>query len=163
MTRYSRAREEYLESEIFVAGPVRRVQLLYEGAIEAIGKARASLARKDIRGRTAQVNKAILILTELMSALDHSSGLPLTKTLAELYDYSQRRLLAGNSAQSDVPFAEVEELLKTVLEGWKGVPEIASSASPSVSGARNGYVPVDNGPGDGFSVRSVDSGVDHFG
>jgi flagellar protein FliS len=159
MTPYSRARDEYLESEIFAAGPVRRIQLLYEGMIEAIGKARAALARRDIRGRTTQVNKTILILTELMASLDHSSGLPVTKSLAELYDYAQKRLLAGNSAQTDQPFAEVEELMKTLLAGWTAIPEVESSVRPSAVS----YMPVDHGSSERVSVRSVRASINQLG
>jgi flagellar protein FliS len=159
MTNYSKARDEYLESEVFAAGPVRRVQILYEGVIRAIGRARTLLAAKDIRGRTAQVNRAILILTELTLSLDHSAGTSVTTTLAQLYDYAQRRLLAGNASQTDEPFREVEGLLQTLLEAWRSIPEV----EPSVSQRIGHFVAADNGSGDGFCVRSVDSSLDQMG
>jgi len=159
MTQYSKAQEEYLESEVFAAGPVRRIQVLYQALIEAVGKARQLLAAKDIRGRTAQVNKAILILAELHQSLDHSAGAPVTKSLAELYDYAQRRLLEGNFVQRDEPLAEVEGLLQTLFDGWKGIPEIESS-SPAAPGQ---YMPADYGSGDSFSIRGVGASLDQVG
>ena len=159
MTNYSKARDEYLENEVFTAGPVRRVQLLYEGVIKAVVKARMLLAGKDIRGRTEQVNRAILILTELMCSLDHSSCASVTGRLAELYDYAQRRLLSGNANQTDEPFLEVEKLLQTLLEGWRGIPEIETS----VSGPTDHFMSGDYGSGDSFNVRRIDSSLDQVG
>lgn len=159
MTNYSMARDEYLESEVFAAGPVRRVQLLYNGAIEAVAKARVLLAAKDIRGRSAQVNKSIAILSELIFSLDHTAGFPMTKELRELYDYCQKRLLAANATQTDEPLAEVEALLRTLLDAWKNVPEV----EPSITGSSGTYMSGDYGSGDSFSVRSIESGLDQLG
>ena len=124
MIAYSNTRDQYLENEILSAGPVKRIQLLYGGAIQAIEKARVALAERQISSRTAHVNRALDILTELALSLDHSRGVGLTRELAEVYDYLQRRLLEGNATQQDAPFAEAERLLKTVLEGWKSIPEV---------------------------------------
>jgi len=159
MTNYSRARDEYLESEVLSAGPVRRVQLLYEGAIDAIVKARLSLAAKDIPARAAQVNKALDILGELALSLDHSSGASMSKELVELYDYAQRRLIDGTSTQTDKPFAEAEQVLKTLQDAWKSIPEIET---PSIPAPPSHRVPRDYGSGDTFSVGSVGAGIDQL-
>ena len=160
---YSRTRDEYLESEVLSAGPVRRVQLLYEGAIEAISRARAAQAAKDIRTRASQVNKAIDILSELSISLDHSSGASVTKELTELYDFAQRQLIEGSSKQLDEPFAGAEQVLKTLLEGWKSVPEIEQPSSAGASSSSGRYVPVDYDAGDSVSVGSVGSALNQLG
>ena len=103
MTTYSTVRDQYLENEILAAGPVRRVQLMYEGAIEAIVQARSALAARNIAARTVQVNRALDILTELALSLDHNGGASVTKELVEIYDYAQRCLIEGNSQQQDAP------------------------------------------------------------
>ncbi len=158
MTNYGNARNQYLESEILSAGPVRRVQLMYEGAIEAIGAARAALEQRDIPTRAAKVNKALDILTELSMSLDHGQGAPVTRELVELYDYSQRCLIEGSSKQEDRPFADAERVLRTLLEAWKSVPEVEGSVASLGS-----YVPVDYSAGDGFGVGRVGSGLDQVG
>lgn len=161
MTNYSKARDEYLESEILSAGPVRRVQLLYMGALEAIGKARVALAAKDIPTRAAQVNKAFDILTELALSLDHTRGAPVTRELIELYDYAQRCLIEGNASQTVQPFANAERVLKTVLEGWKSIPEIETgSVVPPVP---NAHVAFDYGAGDNVGAGRVTSCLDQVG
>jgi len=159
---YSRARDEYKVSEILMAGPIRRVQMLYEGVIDATGKARQALSAKDIPARTTQVNRAIEILTELAMSLDHSCGATFTGKLAELYDYSQRRLIEGNAKQQDEPFVEVEGLLKTLLDAWKTIPEVTEPERPSVV-LSGGYMPVDYGTGDNVSVGGVLIGIDQLG
>ena len=161
MTNYSSARDLYLENEVLSAGPVRRIQLLYEGALEAIARARLALAAGDIPMRAAKVNKALDILTELALSLDHDRGASVTRELVEIYDYAQRCLIEGNSQQSDMPFADAEQVLKTVLEAWKAVPEVESPLVPVSAGG--GYVPVDYGAGDTYSVGSVSSRLNQLG
>ena len=161
MTNYSKARDEYLESEILSAGPVRRVQLLYEGAINAIAKARVALAAKDISSRAAQVNKALDILSELALSLDHSRGASITRELVELYDYAQRCLIEGSTKQVDKPFADAEQVLRTVLGAWQSIPELED---PSVAAApQRHHVPADYGSGDRLSVGSEGSGLNQLG
>ena len=164
MTNYSKARDEYLESEILSAGPVRRVQMLYEGAINAIARARLALAAKDILARAAQVNKAMAILTELAVSLDHSGGASVTRELAEIYDFAQRSLLDGSATQTDKPFNDAEQVLKTVLEAWKSIPEVEAPSAPSASSlSASPYTPLDYGAGDGFSVGQVGSSLNQLG
>jgi flagellar protein FliS len=163
MSTYAKAREEYLESEILSAGPVRRVQLLYGGAIEAIGKARGAQASKDLLTRAAQVNKAVDILSELALSLDHSSGATMTKDLAELYDYAQRQLIEGSSKQSDALFADAERVLKTLQEAWLVVPEVEVSGAGGTASPSNRYVPVDYSAGDSVSIGGVSSSFNQLG
>ena len=164
MTNYSSARDQYLESEILSAGPVRRVQLMYEFTLKAIGKARAALAVGDIPARTFQVNRALDILSELALSLDHSCGASVTRELVEIYDYAQRCIIEGSARQVDKPFGDADLVLKTLLEAWRDVPEVghASVASASVVGP-GAYVPADYGTGDSFGVGSVRSSLNQLG
>jgi flagellar protein FliS len=159
---YSKARDEYLVSEILTAGPIRRVQLLYEGAIDAIAKARQALSFKDIPARAVQVNRAIEILTELAFSLDHTCGATFTGKLAELYDYAQRRLIEGNSKQLDEPLAETERLLRTLLDAWKNIPEVIEPVRNSAATSGD-YMAIDYSVGDNVSVGSVLASVDQMG
>ena len=160
MANQSKVRDECLETEILSAGPFRRVQMLYEGALDALAKARIALAAKDIRARAAQVNKAYDILSELALSLDHSRGESVTKELVELYDYVQRCLIEGNAKQVDRPFADAERVLNTLLEAWKSIPEVEA---PSTAAPGGHYVPGDYGSGDTFSIRGVSSVLDQVG
>ena len=112
------AYESYLENEVLTADPVKLVQLLYRGALEAIGNARRSLASRDIPCRSKAITKALNILNELIQSLDHDNGGELSLNLLRLYDYVQRLLLDANARQADAPLAEAERLLCTLFEAW---------------------------------------------
>ncbi len=123
----------FLETEVLNADPVKLVNLLYRGAIEAVGSARRHLASGAIRPLSKEITKAWEILRELLQSLDHSKGGEISQNLAGLYAYMQTRLMEANSQQSDAPLREVEGLLNTLSEGWRQVAPIAAApvtASP---------------------------------
>ena len=112
------ARLAYVENEILQADPIRLVQMLYRGALLAIGKARVHLRERDIAARSRQVTKASEIINELTLSLDHRRGGELARNLVELYDYMQRNLQDANFRQVEEPLVELEQLLGTLLEAW---------------------------------------------
>lgn len=113
--------DRYLEAEVLGADPLKLVNLLYSGALEAIAAARRHLADGRIGPRSKQIMKAWDILHELTQSLDHARGGELARDLAALYTYAQQRLLDANAQQSDAPLAEVEKLLATLAEAWREV------------------------------------------
>jgi flagellar secretion chaperone FliS len=111
----------YLEASILTAEPVELVRILYRGALDAVGDARACLAAGDIPGRSKAVAKADGIIRELTLSISPASAPALAHNLRELYDYIGRRLLATHAEQSDAPLAEVAGLLATMAGAWEGV------------------------------------------
>ena len=121
--------DRYLETEIFSADPVKLVCMLYRGAIEATVVARRHLKAGEIRERSREIMRVSAILRELTESLDpHYEEISLP--LRDLYSYMQKQLLAANAQQIDAPLAEVEELLSTLLEGWKSAIPAALPVSP---------------------------------
>jgi len=118
--RLMNAYEAYLESKILTADPLELVRILYRAAIESVEGARSALHGGDIRRRTQSINRALMILAELTSSLQHKEICTIARDLSELYDYMQRKLLEAQFQQADPPLAEVSTLLKTLLEGWDG-------------------------------------------
>ena len=112
------AYQNYFENEVLSADPVKLVQLLYRGALDAIGCARGYLASGDIQARSRALTKAVNILTELVHSLDHDRGGEISQNLMRVYDYTQRLLIEGNFRQIDAPLAEAERLLSTLQEAW---------------------------------------------
>ena len=136
-------RDAYLESEILCASPVRLVELLYRGVIEAVRAARAAVDSGQIADRNRQIARAQSILCELSLSLDLERGGGLSRELVELYDYMQRRLNDANAQQRGEPIDEVRKLLETLLDGWVSlsaqnsefsVVHMASNQSPSQFG-----------------------------
>jgi flagellar protein FliS len=118
MTNYDDPYRAYVEGSVFSSDPVRLVVALYEGAADAARQARQCLETGDIWGRSKAVSKAVNILTELITSLDHSKGGEISVNLAGLYNYMQRKLMEGHASKSAGAFGEVEKLLKTLLEAW---------------------------------------------
>jgi flagellar protein FliS len=123
-------KDAYLESQVLTADPMELVRLLYRGAGDAVHRAAAELAAGHILARSRQISKAYAILARLAVTLDHARGGALSRSLAELYDYMQRRLLEANRHQTVEPLAEVELLLATLLEGWD---QVGTTSDHSVS------------------------------
>jgi flagellar secretion chaperone FliS len=125
----------YLETEVFSADPVKLVCMLYRGAIEATITARRHLKAGEIRERSRQILRTAAILRELSRSLDPQYE-EISHPLRDLYAYMQTQLLTANSRQIDPPLAEVEQLLSTLLDGWK----TATPSAPPI--AQEMYQPV---------------------
>jgi len=67
--------------------------------------------------------RAVAILRELSRSLDPQYEI--SRPLRELYAYMQTQLLTANSRQMEPPLAEVEQLLSTLLDGWKAAAAVA--------------------------------------
>jgi flagellar protein FliS len=142
------AQSTYLEDKILNADPMELVCILYRAAKDAVASARTHLAASHIAEKGRQVSKALAILAELTASLDHAGGNTLSRSLAELYDYMQRRLLDASLRQRPEPLGEVESLLGTLLEGWEeawraGQTRAVSQARPE---RRDAYTAFDYGP-----------------
>ena len=110
--------QAYAEGSLAGASPLQLVIALYEGAIDSIRQARLCLAMNDVMGRSAAVNKATSILTELLVSLDHERGGEISANLKRLYSYIQCRVLDAHMEKSEAPLLESERLLRDLLEGW---------------------------------------------
>ncbi|MDR3700068.1 MAG: flagellar export chaperone FliS [Candidatus Sulfopaludibacter sp.] len=118
---WQNAHDAYRESRILAADPLELVHVLYQACTESVREARCHLAAGDIAARCQSISRAHRILAELTSALDHERGGDLSKRLARLYDYMQRRLLEANIRQDDAPMGEVLGLLSTLAEAWDAI------------------------------------------
>jgi flagellar secretion chaperone FliS len=131
--------DKYLETEVFSADPVKLVCMLYRGAIEATAAARRHLHLGEIKARSRQIMRTLAIVRELSRSLDPQYE-EISRPLGELYAYMQTRLLEANAKQIDAPLAEVEQLLCTLLEGWKAaVPAPAPMAAEPYQPVRCTY------------------------
>jgi flagellar protein FliS len=131
----------YLEAEVMGASPVQLIEILYRAAIDSVGAARRHLANRQIRERSRQITKASEIVNHLMLSVDHSCVSEISRNLVEIYAYIQTRLIEANTRQIDPPLAEVENLLKILLDAWHTVPP-GPDAPAAVAGASPQPAPV---------------------
>ena len=113
--------QAYEEASLVGSSPARLVTALYKGAIDACVHAQRCFETGDIMGRSRAVTKIVNILTELIAALDHQASPELSANLKRLYSYMQQRVLAAHTQKIAAPLAEVEKLLREMIEAWHQV------------------------------------------
>ena len=113
------AHATYRENEIMMADPLELVRILYRAAIGAVVSARRHVREGSIRDRSSQITRASEIVNELLLSVDRERGGQIAARLVELYDYMQRRLQEANFGQVEEPLAEVEGLMRTLLDAWE--------------------------------------------
>jgi flagellar protein FliS len=110
------------QSGVESADPHRLVLMLFDGAIECIARARSHFAAGRIGPRGEALSQAIQIIElGLKASLDREAGGDLAASLAELYDYVARRLLAAGMASDPAPLAEATRLLTELRDAWSRI------------------------------------------
>lgn len=103
------------------ADPHRLTGLLLDGAIERITQACGQIRHGDVPGKGYSVSRAIAIVGQLRSDLDHAAGGELSQRLESLYEYVTRRLLHGQLHGDVAALEECIRLLVPIREGWMGI------------------------------------------
>ncbi len=107
-----------VESGVSGARPIDLVVMVYEGAIEAIGRAATEMRAGDIAAKNRTITRAIRIIDEgLRAPLDLRAG-EIAGNLADLYDYMTRRLLQGSARNDAAILDEVRGLLLELKSAW---------------------------------------------
>lgn len=124
---------EYRKTEVNTADKIRIVIMLYDGAVNFLRIAKEKLHQRDIAGKGLYLAKTTAIVGELSSSLDMEAGGEIAKNLRNLYTYSLSRLLDANLNNDHAAFDEVERILLTLSEGWKGIENKNVSLSASMA------------------------------
>ena len=101
----------------------RLIQMLLEGALEKIAKAKGNMARKEIASKGENLSLAIAIVGTLQSSLDMEKGGEIAQNLEALYDYMSRCLLEANTNNDVGKLDEVTSLLLEVKGAWDVIPD----------------------------------------
>ena len=121
------AAEEYHQcgvlQEIESASPHRLIQLLMEGALTRIARARGSMERGQVAEKGRQIGAAIDIVSGLQTSLNHKAEGRLSSNFDALYDYMIRRLLEANLNDEAAGLDEVSDLLREIKSAWDVIGE----------------------------------------
>lgn len=110
-----------IETGVPDASPHRLIEMLLDGAVESVARARAALGRRDLAARSLAITRALRIVDEgLKASLDPAGG-SIATNLGQLYGYITIRLSEANHSGDDALLAEVEQLLATVRGAWQGI------------------------------------------
>ena len=124
MNKQNEAAATYRKNAIMTASPEKIVKLLYDGAIRHMEVSRQELQNEATR-RSATVgeslSKAIGIVGELRTSLDHEVDTDITQNLNSLYEYCLDRLSSANIERRSEPVDECLQVMRTLKEGWDAV------------------------------------------
>jgi flagellar protein FliS len=123
-----------LETGVSALPPHKLIAMLYEGALLAIGEARAHMqAGGDPQAKGGAISKAIQIIDEgLKASLDQRAGGTLAAQLWQLYEYMSRRLLLASLRNEVAGLDEVERLLRDIKEAWEQI-EPGTGGAPAAA------------------------------
>ncbi len=121
-----------LETSVAQADPHKLIDMLFDGAADAIAHARSALRDGRVPAKGEATGRAVRILDEgLKASLDPRGG-ELAAKLKSLYEYMTHRLLEANLSNDDAKYAEVGGMLDQLRDAWK---RIASQVRGSAAGA----------------------------
>lgn len=116
-------RQVAVQTDVNSATPHRLIQMLMEGALEKIARAKGDIERRHIAGKARNIGTAISIIDGLRVSLDLEAGGEIAKNLDALYDYMGRRLFEANLHSSVQYLDEVAHLISQIKSAWDAIPE----------------------------------------
>ena len=113
-----------VETDVESADPHKLILMLFEGAQEALAKARVHMHHNETAEKGQMISKAIMIIDHgLKASLDMNVGGDLAIKLQALYDYMTHRLLMANIQNNLEIVNEVNNLLSELYDAWKSIGE----------------------------------------
>ncbi len=119
--------KDSLRSELSAADPHRIIQMLMQGALDRLAKAKGQIERRDLAGKSETITPASAIIMSLSASLDMDVGGEVAQNLASLYDYMNNRLQDANVTLDTKAIDEVSFLLSEIKEAWDQIRPVALS------------------------------------
>lgn len=108
-----------IESKVLAATPAKLIELLFDGAVNAITHAKTAMSDGNMAETGRLVSKAATIVSEgLMGGLKMEEGGSLAGNLASLYEYIVRLLLKSQLEKNPDGLEEAKRLLLELREAW---------------------------------------------
>lgn len=103
------------------ADPHMLIQLLIDGAIEKINKAKYFMNEKKISEKGEHISWAISIINGLQSSLDFDRGSDISHKLNDLYEFCTTTLMHANIEDSIEKLDAVLNVMGNIREAWLGI------------------------------------------
>ncbi len=111
-----------VKNDLAVADPHRVIQLLMQGSLENMAKARGCIERKDFVGKSQTMSKAMSIITALQHSLDMDVGGEVSQNLWSLYDFMVNHLMLASRESSVEKIDDVIEIMLKIKSAWDQIP-----------------------------------------
>jgi flagellar protein FliS len=112
-----------VQTGIESASPHRLIQMLMEGALEKLARAKGFMQRNEIRAKGQQIGWAISIIEGLKASLNKAEGGEIAQNLEDLYIYMEQRLIVASRENDPAILDEVIVLMRQIKEGWDGIAD----------------------------------------
>ncbi len=109
---------KYKATQIESATPGQVLIALYEGCIRFCKAAKVQIEARDVPGKGKSISKALAIIGELRSTLDHSVAPELCDRLDRLYMFFQEQLSLANIKMDDTLIDPVIRMLEDLRAAW---------------------------------------------
>lgn len=110
-----------VEAGALGASPHQLILLLFDGAIQAIAKARFHMERKETAAKGQAISMGISIVGGLNACLDKNAGGSIAENLGALYEYMNYRLVQANVKNDIGALDEVGKLLVDLRGAWDAI------------------------------------------
>lgn len=112
---YQTAEQEFL---VEGADPHGLVKILYTELLASLERAADALKRNDFVMKSSSLSKALTILHVLASSLDFERGGEIATSLAQLYDWARRKVIAASSSNACAEIADVQKTVAEIASAW---------------------------------------------
>jgi flagellar protein FliS len=129
----SRGADVYRRTNVHTRSPLELVVMLYDGALQSLGEARAAIGRKDVPARVKAISHAMAILTELQGTLNVKEGGKIAEELDRLYAYAINRLLDVTTKHDAKGVDDVLKILTPLRDAWSQIAQQAGEPQPAVA------------------------------
>ena len=110
-----------VQTGVVDASPHRLIEMLLDGALESIARARVAMGKRDVPSRVSAITRALRIVDEGLKAALNPGGGEIAVNLGRIYGYVTVLLTQANNDGDEERLIEAARLLETVREGWRGI------------------------------------------
>lgn len=97
------------------------VEILFTELIASLNQAKKGLEGSDLSTKSGGVSKALSIIHVLATSLDFDKGGEVAISLAQLYEWSRRRIIEASRDNIVVGFEEVLRAISEIAEAWRTI------------------------------------------
>ncbi len=120
-TAMDQFRQVGVSIQVDTADPHNLIAMLFDGLLERLARARGYVERGQVKEKGEMLSKSIAIVDGLRASVDCDSGGELGRSLSDLYDYMEVRLLQANTGSDVRAIEEVASLVRELKTGWDGI------------------------------------------
>lgn len=111
------------------ADPHMLIQMLLDGAIEKINRAKYFMNENKIDKKGQHISWAISIISGLQASLDSEKGGEISANLDNLYEFCTHTLIDANLNNDHDKLDTVLGIMNDIRDGWKGIRQQALASS----------------------------------